>query len=162
MSSWPSAARAAAMTRAGASASAKSASMCPTPSSSAMPNVPPGSAPQACPASCGVQPWTNTVAPASCSLRTIAKPMPARRLTPVTSAFFPAMSISPSLTRGQTRVRPRNESRTASLRGQDADDLAHGLRRCAQRLLLLVGEVELEDLFDPAGAELHGHAHVEA
>src|SRR3954451_21796202 len=83
-----------------------------------------------------------TVAPASCSRRTIAKPIPARRLTPVTRALRPVIA--------------------AVLRGENADDLAHGLGRCAQRLLLLVAEVELDDLFDPAGAELHGDAHIEA
>ena len=49
-------------TPSGDSASAKSASMNGTPSSAAIASVPPGSAPQRCVASCGVQPWMNTAA----------------------------------------------------------------------------------------------------
>ena len=56
-------------------------------------SVPSGSA-YSCSTSCAVQPWTKTLAPASWSRRAIANPIPARRLTPVTSAFFPDSSIA--------------------------------------------------------------------
>ena len=41
--------------------------------------------PTAAPASCAVQPCVNTAAPSAASRRAIAKPIPSRRLTPVTS-----------------------------------------------------------------------------
>src|SRR5581483_5276041 len=45
---------------------------------------------------------------------------------------------------------------------QHADDLAHRVARGLEGRLLVVREVELDDLFDPARAELAGDAHVEA
>src|SRR5712691_8808073 len=136
--------------------------MCPTPSSRATPSSPSGSAPQSWSASCAVQPWTNTLAPCSCSRRTIAKPMPTRLLTPVTSAFIPDLSTEPDPNPG-ARPGPGTVTKvTPSLRGEDGDDFAHGGRRRLERLPLVVGQVELDDLLNATGAELHGHPHVEA
>ena len=42
------------------------------------------------------------------------------------------------------------------------DDVADGVGRLAERRLLRLVEVDLEDLLDPLRAELHRHAHVEA
>ena len=52
----------------------------------ARPAVPAGSAPHGCASSCAAWPWTRTDRPSARSRRATAKPMPARRLTPVTSA----------------------------------------------------------------------------
>src|SRR5262249_6407806 len=79
-----------------------------------------------------------TRAPPCSSRFAIACPMPARRLTPVTSAAY------------------------TTLRREDADDLAHGRGARVERLALVVGEVELDDLLDPARTELARDAHVEA
>ena len=45
-------------------------------------------------------------------------------------------------------------SATATLRAEDADDLAHGLGRGVQRRALLAGQVELDDCLDPARTQI--------
>src|SRR5581483_9488053 len=57
--------------------------------------------------------------------------------------------------------KPQTRS-VCGLSGQDADDVAHRVARRLQRVALVVGEIELDDLLDPARAELARHAHVEA
>src|SRR4051794_26421865 len=60
------------------------------------------------------------------------------------------------------RFAPVTRALRTGLGREDADDLAYRLGRSLQRLRLLGREVELDDLLDPARAELARHAHVEA
>src|SRR6478609_3588681 len=65
------------------------------------------------------------------------------------------------------RYRPKgvsamSSSSAAGLRGEHRNHVANGVGALAERVLLRSVEVDLEDLLDPLGAELHGHAHVEA
>src|SRR5919201_5858537 len=53
-------------------------------------------------------------------------------------------------------------ARVAASAAEDADDLAHGAGGVLQLLELVLCELELDDLLDPAAAELHRHADVEA
>ncbi len=50
----------------------------------------------------------------------------------------------------ERRATAQSEVHASALRRQDADDLAHGPRGGLQRRALVVGEVELDDLLDPA------------
>src|SRR5918992_341895 len=88
-----------------------------------------------------------TFAPSSASVSAIARPIPAD--APQTIAVRP--------------FRPRSTSAPSSaLTRQDPDDVPDRVCGGAQQLLLLVREVELDDLLDPARAELDRDAHVEA
>src|SRR4029079_18417409 len=69
----------------------------------------------------------------------------------------------PAGTRPVIECRRRSRER-ASTGGrsdlEDAEELANGVRRLLQGRLLLGGEIDLDDLLDAAGAELHRHAQV--
>src|ERR671918_1385694 len=58
-------------------------------------------------------------------------------------------------------VRP-SRWRSTSFPLQDAHDLADRRGRRPYHLLLLGRQLQLDDLLDPSGAQLRGHAHVEA
>src|SRR2546421_3098908 len=106
--------------------------------------------------------------PASPPIRSASRSSTSRR-RPTSVTLAPSAARASALARPSpddapktSAVRPLSPRSKNSLRGQDADDLAHGVGRSLQRRTLVVGEVELDDLLDTAGAELDRHAHVQA
>src|SRR6266540_1651501 len=83
-----------------------------------------------------------TLAPSPASDSAVASPRPEE--APETIAVRP--------------LRPRS----IDLGGEHADDVPDGLGGTGQQLLLVFRQLQLDDLLDPARAELDGDAHVEA